>query len=355
MIEHVATLKIAMMMVTIVRQENAMVKEAKENVSLKRRTTKSIFNHFFWFTAVKKPREVYVPHEDEMFGTGISAGINFDQFDKIEVKVSGDDTDVILPLERFESAGWKASLVRSIKRSGYKKPTPIQKYAIPLITANRDLMGCAQTGSGKTVAFVLPILNKILTENCASPSNQPLCLIIAPTRELVIQIYEEICKFANESWVKVAFVYGDSPSTHRDVQLAKESHILVATPGRLMDYVGKSMITFESLKHFIIDNADKVVQSGFKDLIGKIRSHATFNKEVCQTLMFSATFPDGIQRLASTYLQKHVYVAIGIVGRTPSDVDQQFIEVYKFKKDAKLIVSHSSSDVNVILISSFLF
>ena len=124
-------------------------------------------------------------------------------------------------------------------------------------------------------------------------------------------------KFANNTSIKVAIAYGGTASPHRDVQLAKECHILVATPGQLMNHVGKSTITLKSLKYFVLDNADQVVQSGFKGTIAKIRSHPTFNKETCQTLMFSATFSDEIQRLASTYLKKHVYVAVGMLAELP--------------------------------------
>ena len=288
-----------------------------------------------------------------MFGTGISAGINFDQFDKIEVKVTGDDIEEILPLKDFETSGLRDFLMANVKRSGYTKPTPIQKYAIPIITANRDLMGCAQTGSGKTAAFILPILDKIMKGNDVSTPGQPLCLIIAPTRELVIQIFEEARKFAIKSWVKVAIAYGGTASRNQGENIAKGCHILVATPGRLMDYVGKSIITFESLKYFVLDEADRMLDMGFKTNIDEIAKHPTFNKESCQTLMFSATFPDEIQRLASTYLKKYVYLAVGIVGGASSDVDQEFIEVDKFKKRAKLAVSSLSFDFNFYSIFVF--
>lgn len=170
-----------------------------------------------------------------MFGTAISVGINFDKFDKIEVKVTGlKDVD---PITTFEDSGLREFLKENVKRSGYTKPTPVQKYAIPVIMSGRDLMGCAQTGSGKTAAFLLPILHKIMESNESASEGQPTALIMAPTRELVIQIFEEARKFACKSWVKVAIAYGGTASRHQSDNIGKGCHILVATPGKFKTIV----------------------------------------------------------------------------------------------------------------------
>jgi probable ATP-dependent RNA helicase DDX4 len=204
-----------------------------------------------------KPREVYVPPEpsnDEatMFGAGISAGINFDKFDAIDVSITGNGAEDIKPIQTFNEANLRDILTENVVRSGYTKPTPIQKFAIPIVMKKRDLMGCAQTGSGKTAAFILPILDAIMNEGETAAIGQPQALIVAPTRELVIQIFDEARKFANRSWVKICLAYGGTASRHQGDTIARGCHVLVATPGRLMDFVGKSMVTFESLKFLVL-------------------------------------------------------------------------------------------------------
>lgn len=275
--------------------------------------------------------------EAEMFGAGISAGINFDKFDNIEVKASGMGN--IKKIESFEAAELRPFLLANVTKSGYLKPTPVQKFAIPIIMGKRDMMACAQTGSGKTAAFMLPILNSIMNDNDDASNGRPLCLIVAPTRELVIQIFEEARKFANASWVKVAIAYGGTASRHQSDNIAKGCHILVATPGRLMDFVDKSVITFESLKFLVLDEADRMLDMGFLDTITKVANHETLKKENVQTLMFSATFPEEIQRLAATFLRDYIFLTVGIVGGASTDVEQEVIEVGKFKKRNKLGVS----------------
>ncbi|XP_013136976.1 PREDICTED: ATP-dependent RNA helicase vasa, isoform A-like [Papilio polytes] len=184
---------------------------------------------------MKKPPVTYVPpeptdNEQEMFSSTISSGINFDKFDRIAVKVSGENPP--RPIESFESANLRKSVLENIARSGYRKPTPIQKHAIPIVTEGRDLMGCAQTGSGKTAAFLVPIINKILEEGApltVSPNAQPQVIIVSPTRELTLQIFNEARKFSYGSVVKVAVAYGGTAVRHQSDNISRGCHILVAT------------------------------------------------------------------------------------------------------------------------------
>jgi probable ATP-dependent RNA helicase DDX4 len=293
-----------------------------------------------------KPREIYIPpepstDESEMFSAGISAGINFDNFDKIQVDVTGDGAELIKKkaVLKFTDANLREIIMSNVQKSGYKKPTPIQKYAIPIIQSRRDLMGCAQTGSGKTAAFILPILDTIMNENVTSSIGQPQALIVAPTRELVIQIFDEARKFSNTSWVKICLAYGGTASQHQGNNIARGCHVLVATPGRLMDFVEKGIISFESLRFLVLDEADRMLDMGFNEKIKEITTHRTLDKEKVQTLMFSATFPEEIQRLAGTYLRNYLFLTVGIVGGASTDVEQDFVEVGKFKKRGKLTVS----------------
>lgn len=274
-----------------------------------------------------------------MFGAGISAGINFDKFDTIEVALTGNGAEAIKPILSFAEAKLREILTDNVTRSGYLKPTPIQKFAIPVVMNKRDLMGCAQTGSGKTAAFILPILDAIINEGETAAVGQPQALIVAPTRELVIQIFDEARKFANRSWVKICLAYGGTASRHQGDNITRGCHVLVATPGRLMDFVGKAMVTFESLKFLVLDEADRMLDMGFKEKIQELTAHPTMNKAQLQTLMFSATFPEEIQRLAGTFLRDYIFLTVGIVGGASTDVEQDFIEVGKFKKRGKLTVS----------------
>lgn len=137
----------------------------------------------------EKPKEFYIPAEkddQEIFNSGISSGINFDKYDNIPVHLNGDN--LIPPCDSFESAGLSNFLTENITRCNYKKPTPIQKYAIPIINAGRDMMGCAQTGSGKTAAFLVPIIDTLLKQNVPCNIGKPNVVIVSPTRELAIQV-----------------------------------------------------------------------------------------------------------------------------------------------------------------------
>lgn len=284
-----------------------------------------------------------------MYGTEITAGINFDKFDKIEIQVSESGQN-IKPLRTFADAGLRDFLMTNIGKCGYSKPTPAQKYAIPIILEGHDVMGCAQTGSGKTAAYILPILNKILNdkEAPASMNGNILCLIIAPTRELVIQIHDEARKFSRESWVKVSMVYGGTVSSHQSSKVSN-CHLLVATPGRLKDFVNKGFITFESLKFLVLDEADRMLDMGFRKDITEILENSTLVKENVQTLLFSATFPEEIQRLGANYLRDYIFFSVGIVGSASTDVEQEVIALQKKEKREKLKVNFAPQIVNFIL------
>lgn len=164
-------------------------------------------------------------------------------------------------------------------------------------------------------------------------------MIVAPTRELVIQIFEEVRKFANTSYLKIRIAYGGTASRHQSDSITGGCHVLVATPGRLMDFVNKSTVSFNALKFLVLDEADRMLDMGFKDTISSIKNHPTFPKGNVQTLMFSATFPDMIQRLATEYLNDYVFLTVGIVGGASTDVEQEFVEVGRLKKRDKLKVS----------------
>lgn len=249
--------------------------------------------------------------------------------------------------------GLRQLLRDNVDKSGYKKPTPIQKYAIPIIMNKRDLMACAQTGSGKTAAFLLPILHNILEDECdphtGDAPQKPQAVIVAPTRELALQIKEEARKFALQSVAKAVVAYGGTSTGYQLAQLFKGCNVLIATPGRLMDFVEKGKVSFEDVRYLVLDEADRMLDmvisqifeselkslfkihfilQGFLPEMQRIVSHSTMPpKEKRQTLMFSATFAETVQHLALDFLNDYLFLAVGIVGGASSDVEQTFLKV----------------------------
>ncbi|XP_060822486.1 ATP-dependent RNA helicase vasa [Bombus pascuorum] len=287
----------------------------------------------------QKPRERYIPpdlpsDEKTLFKSGVEMGINFDKYDFIGVKVTGEDPP--LPIESFENIGLRSIVLQNIKKSGYTKPTPIQKNALPIIMSGRDLMACAQTGSGKTAAFAIPIIHLLLQRSAplglSSSYCEPQAVIIAPTRELTIQIWQEIVKFSYSSFLKTSVAYGGTSVIHQGGKLSAGCHVLVATPGRLLDFVERKRIKFSSVQFLVLDEADRMLDMGFLPNIEKIVDHETMPTIKRQTLMFSATFPDEVQHLAKRFLNNYLFVAVGTIGGACADVEQNFYEVARGKK-----------------------
>ncbi|XP_025263684.1 ATP-dependent RNA helicase vasa [Camponotus floridanus] len=292
-----------------------------------------------------KKRENYIPpelpnDESSLFGNDVSMGINFDKYDDIEVKVSGENAP--RPIQSFNQTGLRTILLDNIKKSGYTKPTPVQKYAIPIIMSGRDLMACAQTGSGKTAAFVVPILHTLL-ENprdliTTSTSCEPQVLIVSPTRELTQQIYQQAKKFSLNSIIRCEVAYGGTSVSHNREKIFAGCHVLVATPGRLLDFIGRGRIKLSSLRFFVLDEADRMLDMGFLPDIEKIVDHETMvPAEERQTLMFSATFPSEIQELAGRFLKNYLFLAVGIVGGACADVQQNFYQASGQPEKRKLL------------------
>lgn len=292
-----------------------------------------------------KKKEIYIPpeqpdDENSLFGNDVSMGINFDKYDDIEVKVTGENAP--RPIYSFDETGLRSILVENIKKSGYKKPTPVQKYAIPIIMSGRDLMACAQTGSGKTAAFVVPIIHTLL-ENPkdlikTSTSCEPQVIIVSPTRELTRQIYEQARKFSLGSILRIEMAYGGTSCNYQTNKILQGCHILVATPGRLIDFIGRDKIKLSSLRFFVLDEADRMLDMGFLPDIEKIVDHDTMAPvEDRQTLMFSATFPSEIQELASRFLNNYLFLAVGIVGGACADVEQNFYQASGQSEKRKLL------------------
>ncbi|OAF70499.1 hypothetical protein A3Q56_01745 [Intoshia linei] len=285
-------------------------------------------------------------------------GINFDYYDAIPVKMSGNSCPD--PIDKFENQNFAKVLRQNITLSNYLKPTPVQKYAIPVINNDRDLMACAQTGSGKTAAFMLPILNKLMKlpelsykyERTLGPEQGPYAVIITPTRELAIQIYYETKKYVYRSIVRPVVVYGGAPSREQVKEISKGVDIIIATPGRFDDFIQKGYIWLENCKILVLDEADRMLDMGFEPQIRRIvEEYDMPPKGKRQTVMFSATFPKKIQYMAADYLEDYIFIAVGRVGSTSQNITQTFLYLHDSQK-CKAIFDHigDASKENLVLV-----
>ena len=274
-----------------------------------------------------------------------SSGINFDNYDDIPVDASGDD--VPEAITEFTSPPIDSLLLENIKLARFTRPTPVQKYSIPIISTGRDLMACAQTGSGKTGGFLFPVLSEMfkngpseVTEDNRFSKNKahPTALVLAPTRELASQIYDESKKFIYRSWVKATCVYGGADFTTQVRNLARGCDLLVATPGRLNDLLERGKISLKNIKYFVLDEADRMLDMGFENQIRYIVEQCDMppaNER--QSLLFSATFPKEIQHLARDFLNDYIFLSVGKVGSTSENITQKIIYVEDGDKESTLL------------------
>ncbi|XP_043928262.1 ATP-dependent RNA helicase DDX3X isoform X2 [Protopterus annectens] len=289
--------------------------------------------------------------EQELF-SGSNTGINFEKYDDIPVEATG--TSCPPHIENFYDVDLGEIIMSNIELSRYTRPTPVQKHAIPIIKEKRDLMACAQTGSGKTAAFLLPILSQIYTEGPGDAINAmkgsqdgskygrrkqyPISLVLAPTRELAVQIYEEARKFAYRSRVRPCVVYGGADIGQQIRDLERGCHLLVATPGRLVDMMERGKIGLDYCKYLVLDEADRMLDMGFEPQIRRIVEQDTMPpKGLRQTMMFSATFPKEIQILARDFLEEYIFLAVGRVGSTSENITQKVVWVEEADKRSFLL------------------
>jgi ATP-dependent RNA helicase RhlE len=209
---------------------------------------------------------------------------------------------------KFSDFNFEPSLQEGLDSMGFESPTPIQEQAIPIILSNKDLIACAQTGTGKTAAFVLPILNKLAKEDIHSTNT----LIIVPTRELALQIDQALQGFSYFTSVSSIAIYGGSDGSVFETEkraLTQGANVIIATPGRFMAHLNMGYVKLDDLKHLILDEADRMLDMGFVDDILKI---TTYLPKKRQTLMFSATMPPKIRTLATKLLNAPEQISIAI-------------------------------------------
>ncbi|CDO95252.1 unnamed protein product [Kluyveromyces dobzhanskii CBS 2104] len=300
--------------------------------------------------------ELFGVAEDKSFQ---SSGINFDNYDDIPVEASGND--VPEPISEFHSPPLDQLLLDNIVLARFTKPTPVQKYSVPIVAAGRDLMACAQTGSGKTGGFLFPVLSESFSSGpAANPEGgnnsyikkvYPTAIILAPTRELATQIYDEAKKFTYRSWVKPMVVYGGASIDQQIKQMRYGCNLLVATPGRLTDLLERRYISLSNVKYLVLDEADRMLDMGFEPQIRRIVEGSDMpSVDNRQTLMFSATFPSEIQHLASDFLKDYIFLSVGRVGSTSENITQKILYVEDFDKNDTLLDLLAASNDGLTLI-----
>ncbi len=222
-------------------------------------------------------------------------------------------------LSNFNDLGLSHQILATLSANGFEKPTPIQMQSIPLVLKGHDLIGLAQTGTGKTAAFGLPMIEKLLADGKRADPRNIRALVLAPTRELVNQIATNLKLFIKKTPLKVGVVVGGVSINKQTEQLARGVDILVATPGRLLDLVARKAVTLTQGRYFVLDEADQMLDLGFIHDLRKIAKLVPKNR---QTLLFSATMPKQIAELAGEYLTDPVKVEVTPPGKAADRVEQ---------------------------------
>src|SRR5690606_1697540 len=196
----------------------------------------------------------------------------------------------------FTSLNLSKPIMQALESAGYETPTPIQEQAIPTILQHHDVLACAQTGTGKTAAFSLPIIEQLLGKRNEGAYRGPKALILAPTRELAIQIGENIAVYISKTHLRQTVVFGGVSVMNQISELRKRPEILVATPGRLLDLINQRALSLQSVHFLALDEADRMLDMGFIKDIQRVIAMVPADR---QTLLFSATMPTAIEKLAS--------------------------------------------------------
>lgn len=225
---------------------------------------------------------------------------------------------------KFKELGLAPELLSAIERSGFEEATPIQSETIPLALAGKDVIGQAQTGTGKTAAFGLPMLNKISTDKRFLQG-----LVIAPTRELAIQTQEELFRLGKDKKIRVQAVYGGADIGRQIRGLKEQPHIVVGTPGRLLDHIQRRTLKLDTVETLVLDEADEMLNMGFLEDIEKIISKVPTTR---QTLLFSATMPNAIKNIGVKFMKQPEHVKIKTKEVTADLIDQYYIRSKDYEK-----------------------
>jgi ATP-dependent RNA helicase RhlE len=252
------------------------------------------------------------------------------------------ETNAAEPTVAFADLGLAPEVLSAVKDAGYEHPTPIQAQAIPLVLKGRDVMGLAQTGTGKTAAFTLPMVNQLI-----GGPRRTRGLVLTPTRELCIQVEESVRKYASHSALSVASVYGGVPLEPQQRKLRSGVDIVVATPGRLIDHLERQNVVFDDLEVLVLDEADRMLDMGFAPQINRIVADVPPYR---QTLLFSATMPPEVEALARKYLRKPLVVQVGRRSGAASTVTHAVYPVPRERKSSLLAQLLKAENLDSVLV-----
>ena len=244
----------------------------------------------------------------------------------------------------FDQLGLRPQVLDAVRDAGYTEPTPIQREAIPLALSGRDMIGLAHTGTGKTAAFTLPIIDRML-----DGPKRTRVLILAPTRELAAQVDDSFRKYGKHSGLGVVAVFGGVPIEPQERALRAGVDVVVATPGRLIDHLERQNVVFDELEVLVLDEADRMLDMGFAPQINRIVNEIPRYR---QTLLFSATMPPEVEALARKYLRKPVVVQVGRRSAAASTVAHAVYPVPRDKKSALLVELLRKPEMDSVLIFS---
>lgn len=238
-----------------------------------------------------------------------------------EIICQGDN--IPKPVLSFDVSPFPADVLAVIRQAGFKAPTAIQSQGWPMALSGRDLVGIAATGSGKTLAFILPAIIHIRAQPMLQPGDGPICLVLSPTRELANQTQEECTRFGSSSGIRNTCVYGGVPRRQQADALRRGAEIVIATPGRLLDFLEAGVTNLRRVTYLVMDEADRMLDMGFEPQIRKIVSQIRPDR---QTLMWSATWPKEVQALARDFLTNPIQVNIGSLDLKVTDHVKQVIK-----------------------------
>ncbi len=246
----------------------------------------------------------------------------------------------------FEELGLIAPILKAIKGEGYTIPTPIQEQAIPIVLEGKDLLGCAQTGTGKTAAFAMPML-QLLSREKRNGFKHVRALVLTPTRELAVQIDESFSSYGKYTGLKNDVIFGGVPQGPQTTALRNGTDVLIATPGRLLDLMNQGYVHLDHLEIFVLDEADRMLDMGFINDIKKIIRELPVDR---QTLFFSATMPPEISKLASSLLKNPQKVEVTPISSTAEKVIQTVYLVEKRNKHSLLVHLLKELDIERTLV-----
>lgn len=246
----------------------------------------------------------------------------------------------------FETLGLSENLLQTIQKIGYQSPTPIQKESIPEILRGKDLLACAQTGTGKTASFALPIVD--ILQNSRKRNRLPRAIILAPTRELAAQVEENIIQYATQTGLSTVLLVGGEIMTSQERKLKKGVDIIIATPGRLIDMFERGRVVLTDVKIIVIDEADRMLDMGFMPDVDRILEMLP---KLRQTLLFSATIANEIKRISSQYQINPKQITVTRPSKTADTIDQHVVyvdTVNKRKVMRKLLTEHPENEPTIV-------